>query len=70
MIFYEQIINGNAGLAAFIVGISALTDMQKVGNFLLCQKMVFPDLSYPLIIAHAFTTLHNKYKDIGKKLDK
>ena len=66
----QQIINGNAGLAAFIVGIGALADMQQVSDPLLRQSVIFPNLAYSLIVSHDLTTLHSKYKEIGKKLDK
>ena len=51
----DEAVHGYPRLAALVIGIGALDDVEQVCDFLLCQKMIFPD--FP----DTFVIFDNKY---------
>lgn len=53
---YQQAVNRNSCLAAFVICIGALADVQDIGNILLRQMSVFPYFTNTFIIFHKLTS--------------
>ena len=48
----QKAVYGNACFSAFIVGVSTLTDVQKVGNILLCKMAIFTKIADTFVVFH------------------